>query len=103
MRAFLVDIAVSWVRVRDWARDPGIALLGILAVMLATNLMLARLVPPAFTRVVLRAGTPPDADVRKRAETLGSVLFRTAQGVVLAIGILMMLDKLGYTVAPVLT
>src|SRR5262249_14585063 len=99
----LADISVSWVRLRDWLRDPGIALLGILAVVIAINIVLARVLPGAFSRVVLRASAMPDADVRKRAETLGSVLFRSAQAIVLVIGGLMMLDRLGYTVAPVLT
>src|SRR5689334_8225111 len=94
----LVDIAVSWARLLDWGRDPGLALFGILAVMLALNAILARLLPPAFTRLLSREGVEPaSADVRKRAETLGSVLFRTAQFIVLAIGLLMVLDQLGYT------
>src|SRR5690242_3984121 len=100
----LVDIAVSWSRLRDWGRDPGLALLGILAVVLLLNAFLHRVLPSAFSHLLVReAVEPAGADVRKRAETLGSVLFRTAQVIVLAIGALMVLDQLGYTLAPLLT
>lgn len=100
----LVEIAVSWTRLRDWGRDPGLALLGILVAMLLLNALLRRVLPPAFTRLLTReAVEPAGADVRKRAETLGSVLFRTAQVIVFAIGVLMVLDQFGYTLAPLLT
>lgn len=95
---------LTWDRMADWLADPGSKIVSILVVVLLLNRMLRAVVPPALRGAVLRDATPlNEVDLKKRAETLGSVLLRTAQGMFLLIAMLMVLDELGFTVAPFLT
>jgi small conductance mechanosensitive channel len=96
--------AFTWSGTRAWLSDHGGKVLGIFAVALVINYVLKTVVPPAIGRAVLRDTSPRlSVDLRKRADTLGSVLVRTAQTMVLLIAGLMILDELGFTVAPFLT
>jgi moderate conductance mechanosensitive channel len=95
---------LTWDRVGDWVADPGIKIVSILVAVFLLNRALRAVVPPALRTTVLRDATPlNEVDLKKRAETLGSVLLRTAQGMFLLIAMLMVLDELGFTVAPFLT
>lgn len=97
-------LGLSWEAVARWMADSGLRILGVVAAVLAANALLRRLLPPLVTRAVLREAAPPQAiDLRKRADTLASVLVRTAQVVMLAIGSLLVLSELGYAIAPLLT
>lgn len=88
---------------RDWLRDHGIAIVSIAVAAYIVVHMLRRAIPSGITRVVMRQATPlTETDVRKRAETLSSVLLGSAEIAVLVVALLLVIDQLGVNVAPVI-
>ena len=88
----------------DWLVDAGAALSVVVVLALAGVWLLRRLLPRAVASAVVRNATPQtEIDLRKRADTLGTVLVRTGEIVILVITALVLLDRAAITVAPFLT
>lgn len=65
--------------------------------------VLRRAIPAGIARAVLRDATPlTESDLRKRADTLSSVLLGSAQVMVLILALLLIVEELGVNVAPVI-
>ncbi len=95
---------LNWDRAGEWLGDHGIQVLLVVVAVWIANRMIRHLVPPSLRRAVLRdANERTEADLRKRADTLGSVLVRTAQIALLAVASLLILSEVGYNIAPLLT
>lgn len=98
----LVDLSPS--SVTDWAGDHAARVALVIGLALVAGWALRRLVPPALEGAVLRASPQESAaERRKRARTLSSVLVRTVQLLLLVITGFVVLEELGYNVAPFLT
>ena len=97
----LVDLTLD--NALDWAATRGIRVLLVAAAALITQHALRRIVPRVLTHAVLREATPQtELDLRKRADTLSSVIVHSAGIALLLIGLFMALDELGFNVAPFL-
>jgi small-conductance mechanosensitive channel len=102
MRPALVDLSVD--SIADWSSVHVARIAMVVALAVAANVVLRRVVPPAIRAAVLRDATPrTEVDLRKRADTLGNVLINTTELAVIVIGAFVVLDELGYNVAPFLT
>ena len=102
MLPMLVDLSLA--AAGDWTATHGARLALIAGLAALANYVLRRLVPPAITRAVLREATPrTEIDLRKRADTLSSVIINTAEISLLVIAAFVTLDELGFNVAPFLT
>ncbi len=102
MQAVLVDL--SWGAASAWASTHGARVATILVLAFAANLIVKRVVPPTMAAFVLREPEARAAiDMRKRVDTLSAVIVHTAQIVVVLIAAFMILDELGFYVAPFLT
>lgn len=88
----------------NWMDERALHVAAIAAATFVAVALLRRVLRPAVHRAVLRdSATRSEMELRRRAETLSSVLSRSAEFVLLLIAALMALDALGFTVAPVLT
>ena len=95
---------LSFKALHAWAEEHGARLVIVLVAALIANVLLRRVVPRAVRTAILRESSlRNEADLRKRADTLGDVIVKTAGTVVLLICLFVGLDELGYNVAPFLT
>lgn len=87
----------------DWLDVHGAAVLGALALALAAMLLIRIFVPHALRPAVERqmAGRP-ELEVRRRVETLASVIVRSAQVVLIALALFTILPEFGLDIRPVL-
>lgn len=102
MILLLVDLALE--DVANWAlrHGPKIALAFVAALVVMT--LVRRAVPPAIRAAVLHDVTSrTEIDLRKRAETLAGVIVHTVEIATLVIAAFIVLDELGFNLAPLLT
>jgi small conductance mechanosensitive channel len=90
-------------RIADWLVDHGVRIAVILIVVAVIILIFRHVVPHAVDAAVRRRMEErPDEEVEKRVETLDTVFVRTAEIVLAAIALFMVLPELGVNVGPVL-
>lgn len=87
-----------------WVGTHGKNIALVLGLVLMGNRIMSRLLPPAVARTVLREATPAtEIDLRKRADTLSTVLLTTGRAAIFIVGGVMLLDEFGFNVGPFLT
>ncbi len=102
MPPMLLDFSTS--SVADWTSEHGARMAFVIALAAGANWALTRLVPPALAGAVLRASPrASETELRKRANTLSGVFVHTVQLLLLVIVTFVVLEELGYNVAPFLT
>ncbi len=98
----LMEITLA--TVAEWAAAHGARILTVVTLTAVAIQLLRRAVRPAMMRLALREATPAtEFDLRKRADTLSTVLVWTAEIALLLVAVFMALDELGFNVAPFLT
>lgn len=86
---------------RDWASTHGLRILFIVLLVVVARAVLLRLVPPAVRGMLLAQGDTGDrAELLKRAETLSSVILRSAAVLILLIAAFFVLSEVGFNLAP---
>jgi small conductance mechanosensitive channel len=94
---------IDWDRVCDWLLTHGLRIVLIVALALAADLLLRRLVPHVLRPLVQqRMKGKPDEEVQKRIHTLTSVLEGTGRAVLVAWAIFTILPEAGVTITPIL-
>jgi small conductance mechanosensitive channel len=98
---FLVEISGD--DIARWGRENLLAIAVIVGAAWLSIYVLKRVIPPAIRRAILVDVTPlNEHDLRKRADTLSSVLLGGAQIVVIIIAALMVIGEMGFNLAPVI-
>lgn len=88
---------------RAWAAGHGLPILVVVVAALIAVRLLDRAIPAAITRGVMIDATPlTERDLRKRADTLTSVLLGAARIAVLLIALLMVVGEFGVNVVPLI-
>ena len=89
----------TWDDFGDWLGDHGVVILSILVATLVAAWAVRRIVPHLLQPAIARemAGRP-EIEVRRRSETLVSVIVRTLQGIIITIALLMILPELGINI-----
>ena len=86
-----------------WAADHAVSILVVAVAALVVVRLLERAIPATIGRAVMREATPlNERDLRKRADTLSSVLLACARAAVLVIALLMVVGEFGVNVVPVI-
>src|SRR5437868_6628248 len=99
----LLSVSVDGDALGRWVREHGVSIIVIAVAALIALRLLQGFIPAAIGRTVMRDATPLiEHDLRKRAETLTSVLLGSARIAVLAIALLMVVGELGINVVPVI-
>jgi small conductance mechanosensitive channel len=94
---------IDWDRVRDWLLTHGLRIVLIVALALAADLLLRRLVPHLLRPLVQqRMKGKLEEEVQKRLHTLTSVLEGTGRAVLVAWAIFTILPEAGVTITPIL-
>ena len=89
--------------VRDWSSTHGLRILFIIALVLIARVVLRRVVPPAIRHALVHDGGELDrAEFSRRAETVSSVILRTAAVVIVIVAAFFILAEVGFNVAPVI-
>ncbi len=94
---------VTAMQARDWLATHGARILVIVVIAGVVQVAVRHTVPPAVRRTVTRtsADGAPD-EVAKRAQTLADVFTRLTALVLFIIALLMVLNEIGYSLAPVI-
>jgi small-conductance mechanosensitive channel len=96
-------LAVTMAQARDWLATHGLRSVIIIAAALVAQAMVRHVVPPAVRRAVYRSALDTDPDeLAKRAATLSDVFTRLSALALLIIAALMVLNEIGYSIAPVI-
>jgi len=99
----LVALTLDTDRLGDWLSDHGLSFVVIVVAALVSLQLLQRAIPAAIARAVMRESTPlTEHDLRKRAETLSTVLLGAARISVLVVALLMVVGELGVDILPVI-
>lgn len=102
MTRALADL--SWASLGEWAALHGKNIVIVIVLAVVAVRLLRRAAPATIRSAVMRNATPQtEMDLRKRADTLGTVTLWCAQIAIVVIGALMVLDEFGFTITPVLT
>lgn len=94
---------VTTAQARDWLATHGARIVVIVVGATVAQIIVRRAVPPAVRRTVLRNAPNTDAvELEKRAHTLADVFMRLTALLLFVIALLMALNELGYSLAPVI-
>lgn len=89
--------------IRGWSSTHGLRILFIILLVLVARLFLLRVVPPAIRRGLRRESEDLDrVAFNQRAETVSSVILRTAAVVIVIVAAFFILAEVGFNVAPVI-
>jgi small conductance mechanosensitive channel len=89
--------------IADWFWIHGARIAVVVALVLIANICVRRIIPPAVRAAVLRDATSRnEIDLRKRADTLASVMVHTVQIGAIVLGAFLVLGELGFNMAPLL-
>jgi small-conductance mechanosensitive channel len=98
---FLVEITSG--DIARWARENLVSIIVIVVATLLVLRLLDRIIPAAIRHAILVDVTSMNEhDLRKRADTLSSVLLGGARIAVIVIAALMVIGEMGFNVAPVI-
>lgn len=96
-------LAVTMAQARDWLATHGLRSAIIIVAALVAQAMVRHVVPPAVRRTVYRSAPDTDpGELAKRAATLSDVFTRLSALALLVIAALMVLNEIGYSIAPVI-
>jgi len=89
--------------VNAWFGDHGTAVIGTLAIVAVTWLVIGRIVPRALRPAIARQMVGrPELETERRVETLSSVIVRTAEIILVAFAVLTILPEFGFDIRAVL-
>ena len=88
-------------RATDWLVTSGVRILAIVIVVLALILIVRHAVPPAVDAAVRRQMPSQPDEAKKRVTTLATVFVRTAEVVLILVGLFMALPELGLNIGPI--
>ena len=101
MSAILVELNAA--DIARWSEENLLSIIVIVVATLIALRVLDRVIPAAIRRAILIDVTPlTEHDLRKRADTLSSVLLGAARVAVFVIAALMVIGELGFNVVPVI-
>ena len=88
---------------RDWSSTHGLRILFIIVLVLVARIVLLRAVPPAIHHALVHDGSDLDrVEFSRRAETVSSVILRTAAVVIVIVEAFFILAEVGFNIAPVI-
>ncbi len=90
---------IEWQKVLDWFLASGIRILGIIVIAIIA-LPISRFIINRIFGTVL--GIAPDLEMKKRADTLSSLVRNIVKVVILAVALIIILEELGIDIAPIL-
>lgn len=100
----MAPLNVTAAMARGWLETHGARIITILVILIVVQAIVRHVVPPAVRRAVFTGvGDNDPVELGKRARTLSNVFVRVSGLVLLAIAVLMVLDQVGYSLAPILT
>lgn len=100
----MAPLGVTAAMARDWLETNGLSIVVIIVALTVTQAIVRRAVPPFLRRAIIAGGRDADRDeLAKRALTLSSVFIRLSGLALFIIGLLMVLDKVGFSLAPLIT
>jgi len=92
-----------WDDIEDWLEDSGPDVLFIIGTLIVAYVLFRLAVRPLARTAMIRGGHPPDAEMEKRANTILTVIDRTAGIVVIVIGVVTILPEVGVNITAVVT
>ena len=93
---------MDWTIVTDWLYNPGISILIIIVVAALLWFLTGMILPPLIRRSTVRIKGESKRGLEKRNDTLVRVLDQVIRIIVIIIAIIMVLDKLGVEIGPIL-
>ena len=90
-------------RLHDWFDGHGSAVIATLVVTMIATFAVSRIVPAAIRRTIARQMSGrPELEIKRRADTLASVIARTLNSVLIALAILTILPEFGMDIRALL-
>ena len=90
-------------RLHDWFDGHGSAVIATLVVTMIATFAVSRIVPAAIRRTIARQMSGrPELEIKRRADTLASVIARTLNFVLIALAILTILPEFGMDIRALL-
>jgi moderate conductance mechanosensitive channel len=96
-------LRIDWDEVTDWLQADGIDVLLILAAALIAYVVFRSVFPRLARAAMMRGAHPPDEEMRRRAETIVSVVDRTLGVVLILVALVTILSELNVNITAIVT
>ncbi|MFC1920636.1 mechanosensitive ion channel family protein [Chloroflexota bacterium] len=93
---------ITWTDVNNWLLEHGIIMLVILVMAVLLWFLIQRMLPMLVSRIVVKARGESKAGLKKRTDTLVSVLTGVGRVIIIIVTLMMLLTEIGVPVGPML-